>query len=315
MPSEPRQDYVIIHLQPGSEDWAGLIAQFMLYLAAKEGHAYAAWSADRLLRASGKNEGLVALLDGKMLGITLIEVVEPTAEISLPWTLPGETEVACDLAQAALQVIREEHPYVRFIRSERALLPGETDPRGLQAAGFLCHWRHRMQLELAGWWDEPVVPVGYRLVPWQIRYLDAAASVVFRANQDTLDALLYAPFFGTSPKECRQGLLTILAGSYGALLPQATWCVLHGHQLVGVNLVIRNDGDMASIIEISVDPVYQGRGLGRALMVRSLRELKHEHYERVELAVTSENTGARHLYESLGFTTVNEFPVCIWPGD
>ncbi len=60
-------------------------------------------------------------------------------------------------------------------------------------------------------------------------------------------------------------------------------------------------------------PTEQGKGLGRALMVRSLAELKHEHYERVELAVTRQNTSALALYESLGFQEIDEFPVCIWP--
>ena len=269
---ESSPGYTIIHLPPGDADWAGVLTQFVLYLRTAEGQAFAAWSAERLLRASKKSEGIIALADGKLCGMTLIEVVDETAEISLPWTIAGETPVAQQLVLAALHIIRTDFPRIRYIRSERALLPGDANLVGLEAAGFHCHWRLRMQLELSGWWDTVRLPVGYKLVPWNIRYLDEAAQVVFHANAGTLDAELYAPFFGTSARQCRHGLLTILAGNYGPLLQQATWGLLHDHQLVGINLVVKNDVEQASILEISVHPSEQGKGLGRALMVHSLAE-------------------------------------------
>lgn len=311
--TESSYEYSLIHLPPESPDWAGVLTQFVLYLVSTEGRGFASWSGERLTRATAKSEGIVALADGKLLGMVLVEVIDQTADITLPWTMPGAVGVARNLALVAVQMVRECYPRVCYIRAERQLLPGEADPSGLEGAGFTCHWRRRMQLELAGWWHDMLSTPGYKLVPWQMRLLDAAAEVVFRANDGTLDAQLYAPFFGSSPAQCRKGLLAILAGSYGPILPHATLCALYGKQLVGVNLVISNDIEMASVIEISVDPSHQGRGLGRAMMVRSLRELKHAHYQRVELAVTGNNTHAIRLYESLGFSTISEFPVCVWP--
>lgn len=305
--------YTIMHLPPGNDEWTGALVQFERYLRTTEGQGFAAWSVERLSRASKKSDGFIALADGNLCGLLLVEVVDETAEISLPWTRPGETPVARELVLAALRVIRAAFPRLRNIRAERALLPGNTDPGGLEAAGFHCHWRLRMQLELSGWWESAPLPAGYKMAPWNIRYLDEAAEVVYHANAGTLDAKLYASFFGASAQQCRHGMLTILAGCYGPLLQQATWCLLRDHRLVGINLVIKNDPDQASILELSVHPDEQGKGLGRALMVRSLAELKHEGYERVELAVTRQNTRALALYASLGFQTIDEFPVCILP--
>ena len=127
--------------------------------------------------------------------MTLIEVVDKTAEISLPWTIAGETPVAQQLVLAALHIIRTDFPRIRYIRSERALLPGDANLVGLEAAGFHCHWRLRMHRTLSGWWDTVRLPVGYKLVPWNIRYLDEAAQVVFHANAGTLDAELYGTVF------------------------------------------------------------------------------------------------------------------------
>ena len=310
---EAPRDYIIIHLSPGSDEWPGLLAQFALYQTAREGKAFASWACERLMRMTAKYEGVVALAGGKLLGIVLIEVVDRTAEFTLPWTLPQASEIARSLVLAAVQVVREAYPAAQCLRVERQLLPGDMPTAGLEAAGFDCYWRLRMQLELAGWWEEVVAPHEYKLAPWHIRFLDAAAKVIFAANEGTLDAVLYAPFFGTSPQQCRRGLLAILAGSYGPIVPQATLCALCGKQLVGVNLVIRSDTGQASVVEISVDPALQGKGVGRALMVRSLRELKHARFERVELAVTCDNTHARQLYDSLGFAAISEFPVCVWP--
>jgi ribosomal protein S18 acetylase RimI-like enzyme len=74
-----------------------------------------------------------------------------------------------------------------------------------------------------------------------------------------------------------------------------------------------SDTDLASIIEISVAPEHQGKGLGRALMVASLHEMREERIARVELAVTAVNTPALRLYQSLGFEEVGEFAICVLP--
>ncbi|MHB9132265.1 MAG: GNAT family N-acetyltransferase, partial [Armatimonadota bacterium] len=304
---------IILHLPAGDADWAGILAQFTLILAEQEGKGYASWTVERLLRASRKNEGLVALYQGKLLGLMLFEVVDGAAEITLPWLRHYDAELAAELAAATLQVIRQEYPGLQYIRAERQLLPGVADPVGLEAVGFRCYWRRRMTLELMTWRGDMAIPEGYRVSHWQIRYLDAAADLIYRANLGTLDAILYAPFFGDSPEQCRKGLLAILAGRYGPIHQQATICVFQGHDLVGINLLINEGSDLASVVEISVDPAHQGKGLGRLLMTRSLRVLKNENKERVELAVTEENTHAVHLYESIGFIDSGQFPVCVWP--
>ena len=306
--------YVIIHLPSQSPDWASVLTQFTMAVAAREGRMYAAWATERLSRAIETGEGLVAIADdGTLLGMMLFEIIAQAAEISLPWTRKADHRLQYELTEAVLQVLREEHPALRYLRVERQLLPGETVTSGPESAGFRCHWRERMALELTGWQETIRLPEGFRLQPWNVQWLDAVAGVVFRANAGTLDARLYAPFFGESPAQCRKGLLAILAGKYGPVSQQATLCAFRDEELVGVNLVVDEENRQASIVEISVDPPCQHHGLGRALMVASLTVLQEQHFERAELAVTRENTGALHLYESLGFIEIGSFPVCYWP--
>jgi len=310
---QPSPTQTILHLPAGSVDWAGVLTQFTLLLAAREGRAYATWASERLLRFSRKGEGIVALSDGKLLGLLLLELQDHSIEFSFPWTCEPDVMLAGEIATTAIAVGRALYPEARYLRMERQLLPGQADPVGLETAGACCRWRNRMMLELANWHDSPHIAAGYRVVPWNIRDLEAAAAVVYRANINTLDAVLYAPFFGESPAQCRKGLLSILSGTYGPLHPQATICAFHDSTLVGINLVIHEGTGLASIVELSVDPAHQRQGLGRALMMRTLQILKADHIERVELAVTQENARAVNLYASLGFLEYGEFPVCVWP--
>lgn len=307
-------DCMVIHLPAGSVDWASVLTQFTLHLSKAEGRSYATWAADRLLRLSRTADGLVALANGELLGLMLVEDAGDTVELSMPWVRTDDVRIAEDLATAAVHIARTEHPKARYVRAERQVLPPGDRPAGLAAAGFICHLRQRMALDLPGWRDDAITPAGYRIATWSIRDLDAAADVVYQANLGTLDAILYAPFFGDSPAQCRKGLLSILAGRYGPIHPQATLSAFHGTTLVGVNLVIHEGNGLASVVELSVDPRHQGHGLGRALMVHSLRILKHENMDRVELAVTTENTRAAQLYRALGFFEAGEFSVCVWPG-
>lgn len=306
-------NYTIIYLPPESAEWAGLLAQFTLDVAARDGRHFAVWAGERFSRVTARDHGVVALEDGRMLGLVFFEVTGDTIDLTFPWTVLPDRELARDLMLAALRTIREQWPAVGDIRVERQLLPDSPQTDAVMDAGFECHWRWRMGLELNSWSESPEVPADYRLAPWNIRELDAAAAIVFTANRDTLDARLYASFFGTSPQYCRRGLLSILAGKYGPIHPQATLCAFEGKELVGLNLIISNSSVLASIIEISVTPAHQGKGLGRALMIGSLRALKAHHCERVELAVTESNLTAIHLYESLGFSNAGQFAVCVLP--
>jgi mycothiol synthase len=55
------------------------------------------------------------------------------------------------------------------------------------------------------------------------------------------------------------------------------------------------------IYVISVDPAFQGQGLGRAMVTQGLASLRKKGVGDAVLFVDESNTGARMLYESLGF--------------
>jgi len=69
------------------------------------------------------------------------------------------------------------------------------------------------------------------------------------------------------------------------------WTKVHG----------TGDSALGEIYVISVDPDFQGRGLGRALTVAGLEHLSARGLRTGMLYVDDSNTTARHLYASLGF--------------
>jgi ribosomal-protein-alanine N-acetyltransferase len=62
----------------------------------------------------------------------------------------------------------------------------------------------------------------------------------------------------------------------------------------------------AEILNIAVDPEYQGKKLGRQLLQHIINNLTTENYQRIYLEVRKSNQAAIHLYESLGFNQIGE---------
>ena len=85
------------------------------------------------------------------------------------------------------------------------------------------------------------------------------------------------------------------------LLPEGTFVVLVQGRIRG-NVIARRDAAGPYIDSLSVDPRWQGRGLGRALMVRALEGLRSAGpAEDVRLNYLRQNPRAGALYRSLGF--------------
>jgi len=55
-----------------------------------------------------------------------------------------------------------------------------------------------------------------------------------------------------------------------------------------------------------VDPKFQGRGLGRVMVTQGLAALRKKGVNDAVLFVDESNTGAKTLYESLGFHVERE---------
>lgn len=68
------------------------------------------------------------------------------------------------------------------------------------------------------------------------------------------------------------------------------------------------ENDTAYIASIAVDLDYQGRGLGRLLMETVMEKFTQAGINTIGLHVREDNVAAIHLYQSLGFITLDILP-------
>ncbi|MBO5657957.1 MAG: ribosomal protein S18-alanine N-acetyltransferase [Duodenibacillus sp.] len=73
--------------------------------------------------------------------------------------------------------------------------------------------------------------------------------------------------------------------------------------IVGYSVVMQVF-DEAELLEIAVDPAYQGRGYGKALLAHTLELTKRRAALKMHLEVRVGNSRARAMYEKAGFVQV-----------
>jgi ribosomal protein S18 acetylase RimI-like enzyme len=98
--------------------------------------------------------------------------------------------------------------------------------------------------------------------------------------------------------------------------PGLWWLVFRERKPVGVLLLTEMpEWDSFDLAYLGVVPAARGRGLGRALTIKALREAQRAGKRQVTLAVDERNWPARAMYQGLGFQAHEEREVFlyIWP--
>ncbi|MCM1151354.1 MAG: GNAT family N-acetyltransferase [Alistipes sp.] len=73
---------------------------------------------------------------------------------------------------------------------------------------------------------------------------------------------------------------------------------------VGVCMLLRTHPFTVEIVNLAVDPAFQGRGIGSDLIHDALRRAREEGRRRIEIATADAENGPLHLYRSFGFEPV-----------
>jgi ribosomal protein S18 acetylase RimI-like enzyme len=152
-----------------------------------------------------------------------------------------------------------------------------------------------------------------RVRPWNEHDFAAAARIIHRSYGDEHDSKINSQY-GTE-QGCAE-LLSVLTDSIwcGEFMPRASRVAVsqRSGKQVGILVSSRIAAGAGHIGQISILPAYQNTGLGRRLVNSAMSGFADLKLSRVSLAVTSTNTRALHLYESLGFRVIHTFPVYYW---
>ncbi|MGA7846790.1 MAG: GNAT family N-acetyltransferase [Thermoplasmata archaeon] len=192
----------------------------------------------------------------------------------------------------------------------------EADERGLGAGlcedpRFSTLLRHSMVRPLSTLspppdprWPEGLEVTTVRHVPFeQLTALD------WRTYRGTPDESLLS---GT-PQGNRELLENALKGLFGQYLDEASPAVRDSlGALVGFAVGCQESLRSGILLDLAVDPDFRRRGIGEALVLRTLRALLALGYPNAHLWVTDGNHPARKLYEKTGFLVDTSAAIYRW---
>ena len=176
-------------------------------------------------------------------------------------------------------------------------------------AGFESRRRHYLVRPLDG--AAAVPKHAFKLRPVRREDLGAAAQIIHRSHQGSLDAALNLTY--ATPALCRSFVETlVLRAGCGRFDPEASLVAEGRDGLVGVLLASQLSATNGHICQVSVLRDEQSRGLGTVLVTSALAGFRRQGLTSASLSVTLENHRAYRLYRTLGFRLRKEFAAHAW---
>ncbi len=161
--------------------------------------------------------------------------------------------------------------------------------------------------------QEIAIPDGFSLAKYDPEKRSKIAEVLAEANENHVDAIIYSEFFSSKEKGI-EFLKKYEENAFGEYLEDFSKILLKDDEIIG-HCLLSKEGKALSVPDIGLLPKYQGRGLGKALLVNTiLTALKRdESIPMVYLGVTLTNP-AKYLYEKVGFTIREYFTSIVFVG-
>jgi ribosomal protein S18 acetylase RimI-like enzyme len=158
-------------------------------------------------------------------------------------------------------------------------------------------------------------PGGVAIAPWTEAQQDDSARLVASAYRGHIDSEINDQY--RSPSGSRRFLSNIVQyPGCGTFFPQASFSAVASgggrSELCGISLASLVAPDTGHITQICVAPSQRGKGVGYALLRRSMLALAAQGCRTVGLTVTSKNTSAIRLYEQMGFSDRRDFAAYVW---
>ena len=156
---------------------------------------------------------------------------------------------------------------------------------------------------------EPLWPAGLEVTTVRHVPFDQLTSMDWRAYRGTPDESLLS---GT-PEGNRELLDNALRGLFGPYLDEASPAVRNeSGALVGFAVACQESLRTGILLDLAVDPDFRRRGIGTALVSRTLRALLALGYPKAHLWVTDGNEPARALYNKAGFVVDASAAIYRW---
>ncbi|RJP20544.1 MAG: GNAT family N-acetyltransferase [Candidatus Abyssobacteria bacterium SURF_5] len=310
--------FIVEPIELGRHDLAQILAEIVQEASNQLGTRQARALAKIWKALIEKGSGFILINDGKCTGIILYTaeyelrfssfLSESSARklpqnitICLCCTIRGKTswkrEQETLLLKTAISRLRME-PSVETIAVQCPPLYRADIEGILSAIGFMnCH-RIRMQRSLSGRISAGGGPPGSRFEVPTENDADQLGGIIYHGYFSEIDGYLFPDISAVcSDSDLFKEFIT----NRSIHLPASILARVQGHPS-GCVISLAGDAPSSGLIGIvAVVPEMRRRGVGKAMLLRVLRNYQEIGYERASLAVTVENTPAVSLYESIGF--------------
>ncbi len=255
--------------------------------------------------------GFAACLDGQYAGLGFYVVEGNRVSIGDIYVSRQWRGVGLDgrIVEAMIEEI-DRLTRIRRIESQCVQIGNDSAGEMFLSLGFhKCDRRFMMvHLKRAAEVDLKLSHIAIR--SWEENDFDEAARVIHSSYRGSLDARINIQY---GREEGCSETLSILTGHIwcGDFLPEVTRVAVSADtgQMIGVLIASRIAEGAGHISQISLRRSFQGLGIGRRMIESALLEFSRRGIRDASLAVTADNKGAVHLYESCGFQTIHTFPV------
>ena len=179
---------------------------------------------------------------------------------------------------------------------------------------FMSGTNSREILKMA---EIPELPEDYKVIEWDNKYFDDAVEVVQEGFETSADAL-FDPRFKTI-EGTKDIISKIVENIYAEFLPEATSIILYKDEPVGFCFMNLTGGSIANIPIVSIKKDFQGKGLSKHLLKKSVEKLIEwaDNGEKpiVEVNTTTEtnNFQALKMYRNIGFKEDYNYPQSYLP--
>ena len=161
---------------------------------------------------------------------------------------------------------------------------------------------------------EDDLPVNFSFIPWKVEMLETIADLMAKDHfyPNHPDGYVFSQYGGFNG--CKKLLEEISKNTFGEFHDEYTRILKYKDELVGMCSITKLGNNVGYIPEIILSRDYTRKGLGKALLIHSLKHFvnKEKASPKIELDVTLFNEKAANLYESIGFESINTYSVLIW---
>ena len=262
--------------------------------------------------------GLVALIDGKVVGYCFSVYEGQKAVIGDVFALPGKSdhEVEATLVRSLLTTLQNT-PGIDRIESQLLLHRGEPLDTIFRDAGFQGYERVFMESALPANKKYDVesylLPPGLRLIRWSNSHFQLAGELIHRSYQQHGDSVINDQYHSI------HGSLRFLHNivrfpGCGMFDSEDSWVLWDQRKSVmeGVLLCSTVDRGIGHISQICIAPAYRGLGLGELLLRSAMNGLVRRGFHHLTLTATRANDAAMKLYTGNGFSERLSFDAMVW---